>query len=229
VDTDSQLWQLFQAVSRDPATWPALLVGLEPELVAMARRQRTGRLRDHEDSPREIVAAVFARLHARDHAVIRRLCAIEPRPQLRAWLRVVVRRAAIDYLRAHPEYERGGNRWVSLATLSSEATAAAKPDSLAEKRAEVVSSLREMVTRAAAETTARGDDAIGHLAIEWGIERIHVRRLSARGANYLAVIEALFAGHSHTEIAAQLGLTRREVELTLGYVEDLLRARFATE
>jgi len=223
------LWELFQAVTRDPAAWPKLMAALEPELVAMAKQQRIGRLRDREDSPREIVAAVFARFHANDHAVIHRLCAQQPRPELRAWLRVVVRRAAIDFMRANPEFERASNRWISLATLTSSAPGEAKPDSLVEKRAEVVRALREMVDAAKAETVARGDDAIGHLAIAWGIERLHVRRLVARGAQYLAVIDAVFAGHSHTEVAAQLGLTRREVELTLGYVEELLRARFATE
>jgi len=224
-----ELWELFQAVTRDPAAWPKLMAALEPELVAMAKQQRIGRLRDREDSPREIVAAVFARFHANDHAVIHRLCAQQPRPELRAWLRVVVRRAAIDFMRANPEFERASNRWISLATLTSSAPGEAKPDSLGEKRAEVVRALREMVDAVKAETAARGDDAIGHLAIAWGIERLHVRRLVARSAQYLAVIDAVFAGHSHTEVAAQLGLTRREVELTLGYVEELLRARFATE
>lgn len=223
-----ELWELFQAVRRDPAAWPALMTALEPELLAIARQQPIGRLRDREDSPREIVAAVFARFHANDHAVIHRLCAQDPRPELRAWLRVVVRRAAIDYMRANPEFERASNRWISLATLTSSAPEL-RADSLVEKRAQVLTSLREMVHAAKTETAARGEDAIGHLAIEWGIERLHVRRLVARGGQYLAVIDAVFAGHSHTDAAAQLGLTRREVELTLGYVEELLRARFATE
>jgi DNA-directed RNA polymerase specialized sigma24 family protein len=225
-----ELWELFQAVTKDPAAWPALMTALEPELVAIARQQPIGRLRDREDSPREITAAVFARFHSNDHAVIRRLCAQQPRPELRAWLRVVVRRAAIDYMRANPEFERASNRWISLATLTSSAPEIrADADSLVEKRAQVLSSLREMVAAAATETAARGEDAIGHLALEWGVERLHVRRLVARGEQYLTVIGAVFAGHSHTDTAAQLGLTRREVELTLGYVEDLLRARFATE
>ena len=222
------LWELFQAVTRDPGAWPALMAALEPELLGIARQTPIGRLRDREDSPREIVAAVFARFHANDHAVIKRLCAQEPRPELRAWLRVVVRRAAIDFMRANPEFERASNRWISLATLTSSAPEQSA-DSLVEKRAEVVKALREMVATAQTETAARGEDAIGHLALEWGIERLHVRRLVARGAQYLAVIDAVFAGHSHTDTAAQLGLTRREVELTLGYVEELLRARFASE
>jgi len=226
--TGVELWELFQAVTRDPTAWPALMAALEPELLGIARQTPIGRLRDREDSPREIVAAVFKRFHANEHAVIHRLCAQQPRPELRAWLRVVVRRAAIDYMRANPEFERASNRWISLATLTSSAPGA-EIDSLVQKRAEVEKALREMVEAVRRETAARGEDAIGHLAIEWGIERLHVRRLVARSAQYLAVIEAVFAGHSHTEVAAKLGLTRREVELTLGYVEELLRARFATE
>src|SRR3569623_971170 len=166
--TGVELWELFQAVTRDPAAWPALMAALEPELLGIARQTPIGRLREREDSPREIVAAVFKRFHANDHAVINRLCAQQPRPELRAWLRVVVRRASLAYVRAHPAIERAS-------------------------------------------------------------ERLHVRRLVARSAQYLAVIEAVFAGQSHTVVAAKLGLSRRELELTLGYVEELLRARFATE
>jgi hypothetical protein len=89
--------------------------------------------------------------------------------------------------------------------------------------------LREMVERSATESAARGDDAFGHLALEWGLERIHVRRLVTRGPQYLAVLTQILAGHSHTDVAASLAMSRREVELTLGYIEELLRARFATE
>jgi DNA-directed RNA polymerase specialized sigma24 family protein len=224
-----ELWELFQAVTRDPEAWPALMAALEPELLAFARRQPVGRLRGKEDTPREIVAAVFARFHANDFAVIHRLCTQEPRPELRAWLRVVVRRAAIDHMRTTPEFARSENRWVSLATLSSRG-AAVPNDSLVDKRREVLTALRDMVERARVEAAARGnDDAIAHLALEWRLERLHVRRLIARGEQYRAVVEALLAGHSHTDIAAQLGLSRREVELTLSYVEELLHARFTSE
>jgi len=36
-------------------------------------------------------------------------------------------------------------------------------------------------------------------------------------------------GRSHVEIAASLGLTRREVELTVRYIEELLHARFTVD
>jgi DNA-directed RNA polymerase specialized sigma24 family protein len=42
---------------------------------------------------------------------------------LQAWLRVIVRRSAIDYMRESPEFERATptrpHHWISLATLSS--------------------------------------------------------------------------------------------------------------
>ncbi len=231
VDTDAQLWALLRAVaSGDPTAWPALLTRLEPELLGFARRQPIGRLRDRDDTPREIVTRVFRRLHARDHAAIQKLCALDPPPELRAWLRVVVRRSAIDYMREAPEFERATanrpDRWISLATLTSDAPAPG-PSSLPDKRKLVLDTVREMVARAAAEFRARGDDAFTHLALEWKIPRIHVRRLVTRGEQFLAVLIAVLEGRSHIEIGASLGLTRREVELTVRYVEELLQARFA--
>jgi DNA-directed RNA polymerase specialized sigma24 family protein len=223
------LWRLFRAVAEVGAeAWPALLVELDPELAALAKRQPIGRLRDAVDSPREIVTRALTRLHARDFAAIKKLCAIDPPPELRAWLRVVVRHSAIDYVRASPEFQRAAGerpaRWVSLATLSSGA-AAAKQDSLAEKRTQVLTAVREMVERAAAEHAARGDDAFGRLAAEWRIGRIHVRRLAKRGQRYLEVLTSVFEGRSYPEIAERLDITRREVELTVRYIEELLVER----
>ncbi|HEX3480641.1 MAG TPA: hypothetical protein VHT91_36740 [Kofleriaceae bacterium] len=233
VDTDAQIWALLRAVaSGDPTAWPGLLTRLEPDLLAFARRQPIGRLRDRDDTPREIVTRVFRRLHARDHAAIKKLCALDPPPELRAWLRVVVRRSAIDYMREAPEFERATanrpDRWISLATLTSDA-AAPGPSSLPDKRRLVLGTVREMVARAAAEFRARGDEAFTHLALEWRIPRIHVRRLVTKGDQFLAVLVAVLEGRSHVEIAASLRLTRREVELTVRYVEELLHARFAVE
>jgi DNA-directed RNA polymerase specialized sigma24 family protein len=225
----SELWKLFRAVARgDEGAWPALLAALEPELLAMAKRQPIGRLREREDSPREIVTRVFARLHHRDHAAVHKLCAFDPPPELRAWLRVLVRRSAIDYMRESPEFERATpdrpNRWISLATLSS-AAVAPDPASIQQQRKLVVTTVRELVERAAAEYATRGDDAFTHLALEWQIPRIHVRRLATKGAQFNAVLAAVLEGRTHTEIAASLALTRREVELTVSYIEDLLHAR----
>jgi DNA-directed RNA polymerase specialized sigma24 family protein len=206
------------------------MTALEPELTAMARQVPIGRLRERDDSPRDIVTRVFGRLHARDHAAIRKLCALDPPPVLRAWLRVVVRRAAIDYLRASPEFERATPErpadWVSLATLTSAAPAPA-PDSLAPRRALVIATVRDMVARTAVEVKARGDDAYTELAQRWKIARIHVRRLAQRGEQLLAVLLAVLEGRTQAEIAEQLAITRREVELSVRYIEELLHARLA--
>jgi DNA-directed RNA polymerase specialized sigma24 family protein len=233
VDSDAQIWALLRAVvGGDPTAWPALLTRLEPDLLAFARRQPIGRLRDRDDTPREIVTRVFRRLHARDHAAIKKLCALDPPPELRAWLRVVVRRSAIDHMREAPEFERATpnrpDRWISLATLTSNA-AAPEPSSLNDKRKLVVDTVREMVRRTAAEFRARGDDALTRLALEWRIPRLHVRRLVTKGEQFVTVLVAVLEGRSHIEIAASLGLTRREVELTVRYIEELMQARFAAD
>jgi len=228
---DEPLWKLFRAVARGDDAWPALMAALEPVLLAMAKTAPIGRLRDHDDSARDIVTRVFARLHARELAAIHKLCAIEPPPELRAWLRVIVRRAAIDYMRGTPEFARATPsqppKWISLATLTSLVPASAQ-SSLVEKRELVAGTVRDMVARAIAEVKARGDDAYAHLALEWRIPRIHVRRLATRGEQLLAVLAAVFEGRTQQEIADRLTLTRREVELSVRNLEELLQARFAT-
>lgn len=233
VVADTHLWELFRAVARgEEGAWQALMTGLDPELMMMARRQPIGRLGSREDSPREIVTRVFARLHARDHAAVRQLCAIDPPPVLQAWLRVLVRRSAIDYMRESPEFERATNarpnRWISLATLSSAAPAPSL-DSIVQKRTLVLSTVRDMVERATAAFRERGDDAFTQLALEWKIGRIHVRRLATKGEQFIAVLVAVLEGRSQQDIAANLGITRREVELTVRYLEELLAARFTAD
>jgi DNA-binding NarL/FixJ family response regulator len=86
-----------------------------------------------------------------------------------------------------------------------------------------------MVARATRELAARGDEAFTQLALEWQVPRIHVRRLATRGGEMLAVLLGVLEGRTQAEIAAQLAVSRREVELTVRNVEELLQARFATE
>ncbi|HEY1557451.1 MAG TPA: hypothetical protein VGF94_21600 [Kofleriaceae bacterium] len=226
---DGPLWQLFRAVaSRGATAWPPLAAALHPVLIEMAKNQPIGRLRDREDSPRDIVTSVLARLHRREFEAIHKLCAVTPRPELRAWLRVFVKRSAIDYMRGNPEYERGSSgrddRWISLATLSSRA--AAQPDTLAEKRTLVLAFVREAVVRANEEAREYGrDDAIARLSLAWKIDRTHVRRLVTRTDRYLLVLTSALEGLAYPEIARRLDLTPREVELTVRYLEDFLEAR----
>ncbi len=227
---DTQLWACFRAVVTDgEKAWQPLLVELEPELVRMAKNQPIGRLRDREDSPREIVTRVLARLHARDYAAVKKLCSIEPPPELRAWLRVLVRRSAIDYMREHPEFDRGNAerapRWISLASLGSGEAVALDPSSLAQKKAQVIAFVTEAVSEALRAFKSEGEEALFRLALEWKVTRIHVRRITKNGEQYVQVLSNVLEGLSYPETATKLGMSRREVELTVRYIEEFLRAR----
>lgn len=97
-----------RAAAGDDAAWQALWRELEPMLLAMIARPRfLGRLGQREDDRRNIVVEVMGRLHADG---CRRLAsyvatrAANPSLELEPWLRVVAKRVAIDYLRAHPDY-----------------------------------------------------------------------------------------------------------------------------
>ncbi len=231
VGDDKPLWDRFRAVAATgaDADWKALLVDLESELTPMARNQPIGRLRDREDSPREIVTRVVARLFNKDYAAIKKLCAMDPPPELRAWLRVLVRRSAIDYMREHPEFDRGNAvrtpRWISLASLGSGEAVANTPSSLAEKRAQVIAFVRAAVDEAVAAFKAEGDEALFRLALEWKVTRIHIRRVVKSGDQYVEVLTLVLEGLSYPETATKLGISRREVELTVRYIEELLRER----
>src|SRR5262249_42405197 len=153
----------------------------------------------------------------------------EPVAELGAWLRVIVRRAAIDYMRGTPEFARGTPQrapgWVSLASLTSSAQGPAA-DSRGNKRELITRTVREMVARTAAEVKTHGDDAYTVLALEWKIPRLHIRRLAGRGEQFLVVLAGVFDGHTQQDLADRLGISRREVELTVRYLEQLLQARF---
>ncbi|HEY4057225.1 MAG TPA: hypothetical protein VGM39_11485 [Kofleriaceae bacterium] len=224
-----ELWPLFRAVAADgEAAWPALVVALFPPVLKLATYQPIGRLRNDKDAAHEIATRVLERLHARELAAVKKLCVATPTPRLDAWLRVLVRNSSIDVLRASPEFERANDRrearWLSIATLAS--TPGAPPDSLAEKRREVISFVMAAVSRVQSVARDRElDDALALLSVEWDISRIHVRRLAQRGTRFVAVLESVLAGHTYPEVAEVLGITRREVELSVQYVEELLAAR----
>ena len=224
-----ELWPKFRAVAETgEAAWQALAAALFPVLLPIASYQPIGRMKKDRDAPREIATRVLERLHAKAVAAIHKLCTAEPPPPLEAWLRVLVRHAVIDMICDEFEFEcateRRDARWISLDTLVSAPGAA--PDSLVEKRRAVLAFIAAAVARVEAVSHEKsGDDVLAALATEWGIARIHVRRLVQRRARYLAVIEAVLVGHSYPEVATQLGVTRREVELTVQYVKELLAAR----
>jgi DNA-directed RNA polymerase specialized sigma24 family protein len=213
----------------DTAAWPPLMQALEPKLQVLVRYQRLGRLRSREDDLRNVVVAVFEKLRRRDHHVLRAYAAMPGRPSFEAWIRRVVRSVAIDYLRGHDEYRRpaagaadgSGERWVSLHALTGSGLAMA-PASAEARRREVLDALAATV--AAAAEIQHGAD-VAAVATRLGVAPLHVRRAAERGARMQAVVELLFQGHRHGSIADALGLTRREVELALEHVEELLVAR----
>lgn len=97
-----------RAAHGDEAAWQLLWQQLEPLLLAMIARPRfLGRLGQREDDRRNIVVEVMARLHADGCRRLQRYVATRaanPSLELEPWLRVVAKRVAIDYLRAHPDY-----------------------------------------------------------------------------------------------------------------------------
>jgi len=211
-----------------PNAWPELLALLGPQLDRMTRNQPVGRLRHDEDVQRDIVASVIAKLYADEHRVIKKLVAAEPQPVLQAWFRVLVRRAAIDIMRGRPEFRRGGKEkqpgWVSLATLVTRDGANA-PSSLIAKQREVSMFMARSLKEASAAIASEGDQAAAVLAAQWKIAVVHSRRLVKRVEYFGEVLELVFAGHSYVEIAKQMGLSRREVELIVGYIEEFFHAR----
>lgn len=210
------------------AAWADLLVELEPELEAIARRAPIGRLRGDDDARRDIVTSVIAKLHADDHRVIKKLVALPVRPPLQAWVRLLVRRTAIDVMRGRPEFVRGGEQrapgWLSLATLVTQ-HGAPVVDSLVAKRREVERFIQGATREARAAFEQFGDDAASKLAATWGVAVVHARRLVKRRDDYEQVLSLMFEGHTLAEIAERLGRTRREIELVVDYIEALCHAR----
>lgn len=92
----------------DERAWPLLWRAVEPRLAAALRRPTfLGSLAGREDDQRNVVVQVMARLREDDHARLRAYAAARrerPGMVFLAWLLVVTKRVAIDYLRAHDEY-----------------------------------------------------------------------------------------------------------------------------
>ena len=107
----------------------------------------------------------------------------------------------------------------------SSGAAAPNPDSLAQKRREVLAFTRDAVDKAKAEHEAHGEEALGRLSLLWKVPRIHVRRLIGKGEQYMSVLANVLEGRSYPECAELLGITRREVELTVRYIEELMKER----
>jgi hypothetical protein len=110
--------------------WQSFWRVAEPHLYMILRRPRVlGRLSQNEDHIRNIVVDVLAALQADDHARLRRyVLAKQANPELPfwAWLAVVAKRMAIDYIRRQDEFvdlrKQGGDAtgaWRELTSLPS--------------------------------------------------------------------------------------------------------------
>lgn len=225
--------QLRAVAVEGERAWPQLQQLLHPELTRLARFQPIGRLRSDLDAPHEIVVRVFARLHANEYRTVKKLFSTEQPPSIGAWIRVIVRSAAIDFMREHPDYVRGNATreaaWISVQSLVS-SDGSPPADSLVAKQREVEQYLMRSLSEAQHAIGEHGEDAVQALAIAWKVEPLQVRRLVKKGAQYLPVLRRVLAGHSYPEIAVALEITRREVELVVSYIEEFLRARgFASE
>ncbi len=114
-----------RTIAHEPGAWQELWLVLDPRIETIAGRWRvTGRLAASYDDRRAIVLRVFARLHAEDFRRLRDLHDVlqDGEEAGRAWISVVTRRDAFNYVRHHDEHlggtpEDGGARWAALVPL----------------------------------------------------------------------------------------------------------------
>jgi len=130
---EADILELVDAtLAGDEAAWQRLWQAVEPTLLAILRQPRVlGRLAHSEDDCRNVAVAVMARLHAHQFARLAQYAAARrdnPALPFLAWLTVVTRRVAVDYLRSHEAYvdrrhERDASSpgaWRQIGTLPSD-------------------------------------------------------------------------------------------------------------
>lgn len=223
----SVLEALAASVVEDAQHWPQFVAALHPRATELARVQPIGRLRNQPDDLREIALRVVAKLHRDHHRVLASYFAKPDRPSFRAWIRRVVASSALDYLRQYPEFRRtadSGDRWVDLVSVASQCGGANPNASIDEKRQQVLLDLQGLLDAVCPAT----DEQLPALAARWNVSVPSLRRLRKRSSHAVPVFRAALAGLSQRETADSLGLSRRDVELTLAYVEELLRERYRT-
>jgi DNA-directed RNA polymerase specialized sigma24 family protein len=131
-DDEGILRLLVPVCGGDEGAWQELWRLLDPRLMALLRQRRfLARLSGSDDDRRAVVVAVMERLRQdgfRRLALFQAAQARDPQLRFMAWLTVVAKRVAIDYLRAHPDYRdsrrtdgsRAPGRWVEAQPLPSE-------------------------------------------------------------------------------------------------------------
>lgn len=194
-----------RVVAGDEEAWPELWKIVEAKLLASLRRpQFLGGLSRREDDCRNVVVEVMARLRADDYRRLRAyVAARRERPDLvfTAWVLVVGRRVAIDYVRAHEEYIDRRNQ----AQASTPGVWRVIEELMSGSRAP---GARPPITDAAAahEILSHADDL---------------------PADQRRTLAEWLAGHSFAEIAASAGLeSERQAEKLLRAAIERLRRRF---
>jgi DNA-directed RNA polymerase specialized sigma24 family protein len=116
-----------RAASGDAAAWRELWRAIQPTIWAITGKwQFTGPLSRRDDERRDIVLEVMERLRADDFRRLKSFLGAAPERggSFKAWLATVTARAAIDHVRAHPEYldpragaASDGPRWVTVVPM----------------------------------------------------------------------------------------------------------------
>jgi hypothetical protein len=105
-------------LDREPKAWQELWAAIQPTVWAITGKwQIVGPLARRDDERRNIVVDVMQRLRDQDFRRLRLFVATPEGATFKSWLATLTARAAIDYVRAHPEFtdRRGADprgRWV---------------------------------------------------------------------------------------------------------------------
>jgi len=96
---------LYDAAQNNEAAWWLLWEQFEPRLERLLRNPRiTGRLSTEDDDIRNILLAVINKLRSDNARRLRDFVKQTEKGTFEAWLVVVTKRVAIDYMRAHHDY-----------------------------------------------------------------------------------------------------------------------------
>ena len=120
---------VLRASGGDQEAWQSLWRRLDPALHGLVRSFRLGRISRDDDERRAVIVDVMAKLRGDGFRRLKLFAdaqARDPGLSLLPWLKVVVRRTAIDRMRAHPGFVRrpegadargAGGRWNDAQSL----------------------------------------------------------------------------------------------------------------
>jgi DNA-directed RNA polymerase specialized sigma24 family protein len=195
------------ACAGDEAAWQELWRWLDPQLDALVRRRRVlGRFSQRDDERRGLVLQVMGKLRQdgfRRLEMYRQERARNPALTLLGWLTVVTRNAAVDYLRAHPDYRADGPR-----------TGAQRPGGL-----------RELLPLPSGSRGPGNRPPVTALGTAGELLAYARRELPERQRRAL---ELWMAGHGAADIAEALGLGAPEAERLVRAAVERLRRQFRT-